>query len=121
MTPNNARVIGVVKWFDKRRAYGFITIDDTSHRLADHGGDVFVHFSAIQATGYKFLVAGEVVAFTYSTRDGPITEKDVSKQRPMFDDCPVALKVWRSTEAERLAADEAFERETAKRMIRGKA
>jgi CspA family cold shock protein len=39
---------GIVKWFDPRRGYGFITPDDGSAEL-------FVHFSAIQATGYRSL------------------------------------------------------------------
>jgi CspA family cold shock protein len=47
---------GVVKWFSAEKGYGFITPDDGS-------ADVFVHFSAIQADGYKTLDEGQKVEF----------------------------------------------------------
>ena len=49
--------IGTVKWFNGEKGYGFITPD---------GGkdpDVFVHFSAIQATGYRSLEENQRVEF----------------------------------------------------------
>jgi cold shock protein len=46
---------GVVKWFNGAKGYGFI------QRAS--GEDVFVHFSAIQETGYKTLNEGETVEF----------------------------------------------------------
>lgn len=50
------RVIGTVKWFNSSKGYGFIA--------QDNGPDVFVHFSAIQADGYRSLEEGQKVEFT---------------------------------------------------------
>ena len=47
---------GTVKWFNPEKGYGFIT-DDATHE------DVFVHFSAINAEGYKTLDEGQKVSF----------------------------------------------------------
>ncbi|KIL40660.1 cold-shock protein [Gordoniibacillus kamchatkensis] len=46
---------GKVKWFNAEKGYGFIERED--------GGDVFVHFSAIQADGFKTLEEGQAVEF----------------------------------------------------------
>ena len=46
---------GRVKWFNGNKGYGFIE--------QDSGPDVFVHFSAIQAEGFKTLDEGEEVEF----------------------------------------------------------
>ncbi|MCI2098983.1 MAG: cold shock domain-containing protein [Succiniclasticum sp.] len=46
---------GKVKWFNAEKGYGFIERED--------GGDVFVHFSAIQVDGYKTLEDGQTVEF----------------------------------------------------------
>ena len=47
--------VGTVKWFNADKGYGFIQ--------PESGEDVFVHFSAIQATGYRSLEEGQVVEF----------------------------------------------------------
>lgn len=47
---------GTVKWFNPEKGFGFITQDDGN-------GDVFVHFSAIQGTGFKTLDEGQKVTF----------------------------------------------------------
>ncbi|WP_019123276.1 cold shock domain-containing protein [Brevibacillus massiliensis] len=48
-------MLGKVKWFNAEKGYGFIERED--------GGDVFVHFSAIQAEGFKTLDEGQSVEF----------------------------------------------------------
>ncbi len=46
---------GSVKWFDSKKGFGFISCDD--------GKDVFVHFTAIAADGFKTLEEGQKVSF----------------------------------------------------------
>ena len=50
-----ARLTGTVKWFNDAKGYGFIS--------REGGPDVFVHFSAIQAQGFKSLTEGDRVEF----------------------------------------------------------
>jgi len=52
---------GTVKWFNAAKGYGFIQ--------RQTGEDVFVHFSAIQADGYRSLDEGAAVEF--EVRQGP--------------------------------------------------
>ncbi|MEA3423374.1 MAG: cold-shock protein [Bacillota bacterium] len=62
---------GTVKWFNSEKGYGFITVDD--------GEDIFVHFSAIEADGFKTLDEGQRVEFEIIEGDkGPQASK-VSK------------------------------------------
>ncbi|MFD3473125.1 cold-shock protein [Streptomyces sp. NPDC058682] len=53
---------GTVKWFNSEKGFGFIQQDDG-------GPDVFVHFSAIQTTGFKELTEGASVE--YDVTQGP--------------------------------------------------
>ena len=50
------RITGTVKWFNGDKGFGFIE--------REGGADVFVHFSAIQADGYRSLQEGQRVEFT---------------------------------------------------------
>jgi CspA family cold shock protein len=50
---------GVVKWFNAEKGFGFISVDGG-------GPDVFVHFSAIQGTGYRTLDENQRVEFESS-------------------------------------------------------
>jgi CspA family cold shock protein len=53
---------GTVKWFNESKGFGFIA-------PSDGGEDVFVHFNAIQGTGFKTLNEGQSV--TYEVEKGP--------------------------------------------------
>ena len=53
---------GTVKWFNAAKGFGFISPDDG-------GADVFVHFSAIDGSGYRELTEGQHVEF--ETTRGP--------------------------------------------------
>ncbi|AKI98270.1 cold-shock protein [Kosmotoga pacifica] len=52
---------GTVKWFNNSKGYGFITKEE--------GGDVFVHYTAINVNGFKTLNEGQQVEF--EIEDGP--------------------------------------------------
>jgi cold shock protein len=60
---------GVVKWFNAAKGYGFIQ--------RENGEDVFVHFSAIQASGYRTLDEGANVEFTVKTGPKGLQAEDV--------------------------------------------
>jgi CspA family cold shock protein len=47
---------GTVKWFNSEKGFGFISVDGG-------GADVFVHFSAIDASGYRSLEENQRVEF----------------------------------------------------------
>jgi CspA family cold shock protein len=57
-----------VKWFNAEKGYGFITLEDVEQ-------DVFVHYSAIEMSGYKVLEEGQQVEFEVGTGNkGPQAE-----------------------------------------------
>ncbi|AVE04922.1 cold-shock protein [Pseudomonas sp. R11F] len=59
---------GTVKWFNAEKGFGFITPEGG-------GGDVFVHYSAIQGDGYKTIGEGEKVEFEITQgQKGPQAE-----------------------------------------------
>ncbi len=53
---------GTIKWFNEAKGFGFISQDNG-------GADVFVHFSAIQGSGFKTLSEGQPVSF--EVENGP--------------------------------------------------
>jgi CspA family cold shock protein len=58
---------GKVKWFNEKKGFGFIE--------QDGGGDLFVHFSAIQDSGFKTLYEGQRVSFDVAQgKKGPAAE-----------------------------------------------
>ncbi|PYM57348.1 MAG: cold-shock protein [Candidatus Rokuibacteriota bacterium] len=63
---------GQVKWFNDAKGYGFITQED--------GQDVFVHFSAIQANGFKSLAEGDRVEFEVTRGPKGLQAANVRKQ-----------------------------------------
>ena len=63
---------GTVKWFSNEKGYGFISREGAE--------DVFVHFSAIEAEGYKTLDEGQAVEFEIV--DGP-KGKQAANVRPL--------------------------------------
>ncbi len=59
---------GKVKWFNESKGFGFIEKNDGS-------GDIFVHYSAIQAGGFKTLSEGQSVSFdVVQGQKGPAAE-----------------------------------------------
>jgi CspA family cold shock protein len=62
---------GSVKWFNDAKGYGFIS--------QDNGEDVFVHFSAIQAQGFKSLTEGDKVEFEVSKGPKGLQASNVRK------------------------------------------
>jgi len=60
---------GTVKWFNAEKGFGFITQDDG-------GADVFVHYSAVDGSGYRSLDEGQRVEFIVTQgQKGPQAER----------------------------------------------
>ena len=60
---------GQVKWFDQKKGYGFI--------LQDGGEDLFVHYTSIQADGFKSLQEGQKVRFEIEETPKGLKAKNV--------------------------------------------
>jgi len=63
---------GTVKWFNQDKGYGFITPDNG-------GEDLFVHFSAIQGSGFRSLEEGEKVNYEVGQGQKGPQAQNVSK------------------------------------------
>jgi CspA family cold shock protein len=62
---------GTVKWFNESKGFGFITQED--------GSDVFAHYSAIQAEGFKTLAEGDMVSFDVVEGDKGLKAANIMK------------------------------------------
>jgi cold shock protein len=75
LTTSSKKFTGVVKWFNNKAGFGFITmLDDGEHK----NKDIFVHYSSIQVTNsqYKYLIKGEYVDFELVHTDTPNAEHE---------------------------------------------
>jgi CspA family cold shock protein len=61
---------GTVKWFNASKGFGFIA--------RENGEDVFVHFSAIESSGYRTLDEGARVSFVVKTGPKGLQAEQVS-------------------------------------------
>jgi CspA family cold shock protein len=68
------REVGKVKWFNNKKGFGFIE--------RSTGGDVFVHYSAIQTDGYRTLKEGEDVEFTITEGPKGFQAENVTRPEP---------------------------------------
>jgi len=62
---------GVVKWFSNKKGFGFIEQEE--------GGDIFVHHSAINMSGFKTLAEGDRVTFDVEEGERGPSAKNVTK------------------------------------------
>ena len=62
---------GTVKWFSDQKGFGFIEQEE--------GGDVFVHYSAINGTGYRTLSEGDKVTFDIEEGNKGLAATNVDK------------------------------------------
>lgn len=70
-SPASAAEMGIVKWFNDSKGYGFI--------VRERGADVFVHHSAIVAEGFRTLSEGDRVSFDVVEGPKGLQAKNVVK------------------------------------------
>ena len=66
------QVQGTVKWFNKEKGFGFISIENEER-------DIFVHYSQIQIVGYKELFENDVVKFDLIEKESGLQAINVKK------------------------------------------
>ncbi len=62
---------GIVKWFNNTKGFGFVTLES--------GSEAFVHYSQIQADGFKSLEQGQEIGFDLVESDKGLQAINVSK------------------------------------------
>lgn len=67
----SSKQIGTVKWFHNIKGYGFINTDENEE-------EIFVHYSEINAEGFKKLKRGEKVEFVLDNGEKGLLARDVS-------------------------------------------
>lgn len=68
-----ARKMGIVRWFNRLKGFGFI-------KPADGDSDIFVHYTQIEGEGYKNLFEGDSVSYEeYDAGKGPQARKVVRR------------------------------------------
>ncbi|MFV0626556.1 MAG: cold-shock protein [Alphaproteobacteria bacterium] len=63
---------GTVKWFNSTKGYGFITPENG-------GADVFVHVSAVEKSGMRFLNENDKVSYDLTTEKGKTSATNLKK------------------------------------------
>jgi CspA family cold shock protein len=64
-TPGGEEYVGIVKWFNPGKGYGFIAPESG-------GNDIFVHISAVQRAGLRKLTEGQRIRFALQQREGRV-------------------------------------------------
>jgi len=73
INPSNSEPhIGVVKWFNPGKGYGFIAPEEG-------GNDIFVHISAVQRAGLRKLTEGQRIRFALQQREGRVAAVELQR------------------------------------------
>ncbi len=69
---NSEAHVGVVKWFNPGKGYGFIAPEEG-------GNDIFVHISAVQRAGLRKLTEGQRIRFALQQREGRVAAVELQR------------------------------------------